>query len=268
MSNGRNGGYIMDFSKIWLSLDGIKVRLTLNQSQEIIQAPIFHNHSNYYELIFCICPMDLYCDDCKISISQGNAVFIPPHFNHATKQQKGLTKLVAQFEADGMREIWNCLLSETRYRVIAFSKAEENLMYMIASEINEGLPGCEQMAGGLCKAMFITASRKLGMKSHSYDYSDNTENIIESYIDIENNKKPTKAGLAALLNVSIRQVDRLIHQKFGMTFRDYVNKPRFEIAKSLIEHESPMEDVAEFLGYSSVNSFNRAYKNQFKHTKK
>lgn len=91
---------------------------------------------------------------------------------------------------------------------------------------------------------------------------------------IENKKylesRLTLASLAHDLGSNRTYLSDLIHQKYGMSFNDYINHLRVEEAKRLLENH-PAELVDEdgfffvknlcaYLGYNSTTSFYRNFK--------
>ena len=59
------------------------------------------------------------------------------------------------------------------------------------------------------------------------EYNQRTIDIIDQYFLIKENNAPSKNELASLLNVSERQLDRMIISIFGMSFRQKDSKGTF-----------------------------------------
>ncbi len=77
-------------------------------------------------------------------------------------------------------------------------------------------------------------------------------------------KDLTLGKLAAEFNVSAKYLSQVIHQKYGTTFPDFINKLRVkEVAKLLIDpayDNFSLEGIAELAGFKSRSVFNSAFK--------
>jgi len=71
----------------------------------------------------------------------------------------------------------------------------------------------------------------------------------------------SRADLARELQVSENQVSRVVNAAFGKSFPQLVNYHRVEEAKYLLERsEMPITEIAFEVGFNSLPSFNRAFK--------
>jgi len=62
--------------------------------------------------------------------------------------------------------------------------------------------------------------------------------------------------LAKRLNVTSRQLNRIIKQAYGMNYREKLNETRLRIALDLLCHgDKSISQIAELLGYSSCANF-------------
>lgn len=76
-------------------------------------------------------------------------------------------------------------------------------------------------------------------------------------------EKLTLKSLAKELNVPEHRLRHLINRRFKYkSFRDYINQLRVEEASQrlVIEHERPIQNIALDVGYRTMSSFNRAFK--------
>ena len=88
--------------------------------------------------------------------------------------------------------------------------------------------------------------------------------MMERYLQIKHNNEPSKGELAAMLHVSERQLERIFDDVYGMSFREKVQKIRFETARYLRENlHYSAQRIAEIVGYSSVQAYYKAYKAYF-----
>lgn len=74
----------------------------------------------------------------------------------------------------------------------------------------------------------------------------------------------TLSFLADKLHISQPYLTRIIKQKAGMSFTDYLNKLRINMAIKLLldaDNSYTINDIANMVGYSSQHYFSRAFKN-------
>ena len=71
----------------------------------------------------------------------------------------------------------------------------------------------------------------------------------------------TLGSLASLLNLSVRQTQRLLQRNFGKTFTQKLNEARMSAAiQFLINSENTITGISDELGFSSIEHFSAAFK--------
>lgn len=96
-------------------------------------------------------------------------------------------------------------------------------------------------------------SQNSNLKKHIEDY------IRNNYM----NKGLSLVEMANKLGYSSSYLSRFINQEFGMGFGELLNKVRIEHAKSLLASElRSISEISDVVGYTSVNSFIRAFKRE------
>ena len=71
----------------------------------------------------------------------------------------------------------------------------------------------------------------------------------------------TLSELAGLVNLSVRQTQRLLQQNFGRTFSQKLSEARMAAGRQLLSGTSlSVTDIAEQLGFSSVEHFSSAFR--------
>lgn len=94
---------------------------------------------------------------------------------------------------------------------------------------------------------------------------DTPEFDIDSYIG-RNYRDPDLSleKLANKINLSTRQLNRIVKKKTSMTFRQYLITIRMQNAIHLLtESQLKVKDISEFIGYSSVHGFYAAFRKKF-----
>jgi AraC family transcriptional regulator len=76
----------------------------------------------------------------------------------------------------------------------------------------------------------------------------------------EHGKSPTLSELAALCNMSVRQLTRAFRSSRGQSIGDHIAQHRIDNAKRLLATEGSIKSVAYTLGFSSTSSFSFAFR--------
>jgi AraC-like DNA-binding protein len=84
--------------------------------------------------------------------------------------------------------------------------------------------------------------------------------IAAKYIQ-DNYAQPLKlSNLAALIDMSVAQVERYFHRVFHLTPRQMLLKTRLDAASDLLASESSITDIATRCGYNDHSAFTRQFK--------
>jgi AraC-like DNA-binding protein len=94
------------------------------------------------------------------------------------------------------------------------------------------------------------------------DEEDQRINHAIGFIESSLHNPPTVDELASELSLSRRHLQRLCGTAFGMSPRAYVNRRRLSYAKDLIIEGLTLTATAAKLGFSTIHSFSRWFKNQ------
>ena len=87
------------------------------------------------------------------------------------------------------------------------------------------------------------------------------EYVIDTFIALNFKSNSLKEELAKSLNVSPRQLHRIITEKYGKNYREKLIEMRVKIATGLLSSsEKSVAEISEFLGYSSPANFSTFFK--------
>jgi transcriptional regulator GlxA family with amidase domain len=79
----------------------------------------------------------------------------------------------------------------------------------------------------------------------------------------------SRAEIANLAGLSLRQLDRLFETQLGETISAYYNRIRLERARTLLRQTAlPVFDIAVACGFASASQFSRAFSRAFRHPPK
>lgn len=88
--------------------------------------------------------------------------------------------------------------------------------------------------------------------------------LIEDYLSQHFAEPDVLRNLAQFLHLSVRQTQTAIKKTMNMNFKELILRQKFTTARYLIENtKTPLDQIAENVGYKSYSSFYTAYVNYF-----
>jgi Transcriptional regulator containing an amidase domain and an AraC-type DNA-binding HTH domain len=140
------------------------------------------------------------------------------------------------------------------------------LIQKVIEEYQEPMLGYYRNIESLITQLIINIVRcfdrhkKVLYKKTSETLHQNRKKIIDSFF--REYFKPLKPEiLANLLGVSVRQMERIILQYYGMTFNEVIIKTRLQIAKDLLQNTTlSLEEITFKIGFSSPSHFSKVFK--------
>ena len=82
----------------------------------------------------------------------------------------------------------------------------------------------------------------------------------KKYITDRIDEKISLAEIAREVNVSSFYFCKLFKQSTGMTFTEFTNRHRIELAKNELKQSTkPITEIAYFVGFQSLSQFNRSF---------
>lgn len=211
-------------------------------------------------------------------ISAGEVLLIPPNLRHTVLWEgthlRRITFLFFPSEGDGSREdayFTQALRGVTGYLSTHSLTEAEHLIGQLQQELQHRDPLYLQRVNALFTAFMIDLVRYLYSapqpecaplpEALPRDVDENRAQQIEDYLTAHYTGSGSSVELASQLYMSERQLERILNRLYGKPFRQLVLEMRMDMANYLLEETSlSMEQIAEQLGYSSVNAFYLAYR--------
>jgi len=102
------------------------------------------------------------------------------------------------------------------------------------------------------------------INNNKITHNNSLKKQIEAFLDANyTDKNMSLVELADKLGYSSSYLSRFIKQEFGVGFGEFLNKMRITAVKQLLATSmKPIGDISEALGYTSINSFTRAFKRE------
>ena len=136
----------------------------------------------------------------------------------------------------------------------------------IRAEFASNQVGNYQRVQGLLAALVVDLVRALqadgqGQACPPELLKDARRETIEMYFNTYFSGQASQEQLAGLMYVSTRQLNRILHELYGLSFKEKLLHTRVSVAKTwLSATEKPIGDIAEICGYEFESSLNHAFK--------
>ncbi|WP_274648867.1 AraC family transcriptional regulator [Paenibacillus humicola] len=199
---------------------------------------------------------------------QDSAAFIAPRSNHAVFSESGLTLLVLAFNvtafdssaASGLLQ--SSFPSSAFLRLNPFSAAD--LRQLLRKMLFEQSHRDEFSAWALHIYMFefLLALARSSQSALVTDSNALRAERIRNYIDRHYFEPLTAGDIAARLGIGTRHVNNIFKDHYRLTPIQYLTEVRIRLAKKLlIETEKDIASVCFEVGYETLPTFYRAFKN-------
>lgn len=246
-------------------------------------SPDIHTHA-YYELLAVIngeIALEVLegNGDSNIPMHSGAICLIPPNVYHCTKSiSNAPDKLAVRFTLNGCdtespqlfadcNRILSCV-----HQPLIFTEQHElcSTLLSIRRELNAKRWASDVFVNLHIQEFFMGAMRLICEQNGASIQSGKAINIenrhaaIEAYIDLHHTSPITEEDLAQELNLSKRQLTRVMREIYGTSFREKLIETRlYHALHLLMQTDSSVEKIAFAVGYTSLSGFYSAFKKRF-----
>lgn len=255
----------------------VTVAITNHFLDETFYQPLrFHSHAGYEVQLILSGSGVLRMDNQRYCVQTGDLILVQPECRHKIEleSQASMTRITFLFFISGERD--NDL--QSRYIWDAFEDAPP---FLKVPNMTDKLPEISILQGELQKqsscyrirvkamlqSLFVSMARSFSRVSESRmdpinaEEDKNRAQQIEDYLHNDGFRDLTCGEMARKLNISQRQLERILQNLYKKNFRTLRLELRMDTANTLLdEGKLTMEAIAEALGYSSVPAFYAAYR--------
>lgn len=273
---------------LYVSLEG--VQFVFHQSSiHLVDAnysfsPYFQHRHVAYELHYVkTATCKLFCQDQKYILKPHQMVLIPPNMHHRVYDyQKSEGKFALSFQ------ILQPDISAKHTRTAQFYEVfQRNEPVILDFQHNQNAPLCrcaDQLAElifqetsnpfthlskirTLCSLfvldLFDVLSAQMVLPLSPEKQSLPPELIIDTFFGQNFDGRQNRTDLANLLNVCPRHLDRILHKRYGMSYREKLKITRLNTALDLLQtSEKSITEISDLLGYESLSSFTNFMKKE------
>jgi AraC-like DNA-binding protein/mannose-6-phosphate isomerase-like protein (cupin superfamily) len=147
----------------------------------------------------------------------------------------------------------------------------------IIDELSAVQPGCYSAVQNLVSQIIIKAARNITEMSAERSVpsdalprkiiDDRRRNIVDDFFRNPVRKNKSPVVLAERIGVSVRQLNRIIQEYYGMTFTDKLKHHRIEHAKLLlISTDLSVKKIAHEVGFTDPGYFHKVFKESVRST--
>lgn len=235
-----------------------------------------HSHAGYEVSCLREGRCGVYLDDELLFLERGDLLLLPPGVPHFTTAEPGCIKdsfLFSFQRGDGAgSERLNAelaRLTEACTQVKRYLLLRDMPCGISPGELPESGSELELMAR-LTDFLAELARRIAPVEAQSSRQSLDRRraNLIETYLDFQSREEGERdeLELAALLGVSRRQLNRIVHDLYGLSYRELLNRSRMDAANYFLANtDMSIAQIAQRLGYQTDTGFYLAYQ-RFFHT--
>ncbi len=233
-----------------------------------------HTHEWYELFYFNEDNIDFFFEDRYIHLQKDNILIVPPGTIHSLQPsifaltEKNITNI--QFTYKKLEKKYPTFidyLGNNRDYILIKSTDDINAIfrcYNTAINKEDYTLACCLLFSILSFIVPQSYNQLKKQKNPSNDKSNNDESRIFMIDTIIQNhfNDCTPEILAHELNISPRQLARIINKQYGCSFKEYVNRLKIRSAKFLAKSGKSSESIATLVGYSSARTLNENFKKQ------
>ncbi|MBQ8004453.1 MAG: helix-turn-helix transcriptional regulator [Oscillospiraceae bacterium] len=238
------------------------VHYTCEKKYKTAEDMQFHNH---FEFGLCLEGQGIFFIGNKmIPFAQGNISIIPPgtpHFAQSLDTHPSLWMFVAfdlsipSYTPEGITPN------------IVYDKPMEQMLKIVAEELDLRADGFSNVVSALFDALLIRAQRLDADAPTFFTYSDGLSSVYPAieYITQHYPEDIEVETLAARCSMSLTHFRRRFAAVTGMTPLRYLLIMRLRMASVLLRRtDRKISDIALDVGYNTLSSFNRHFKENYK----
>ena len=244
-------------------------RIELYEKKHNEQYSVDVHHHEFTQLLYVIEGNGtIRIDNCSYTLARHNVAFIVPYSRHAVASDSQLTLLVLSFDNTELSRFMRSNWMEQYFReseLLKLSSLVANelrllLRKLLFEERQEDQFSEWAMTIHLHEIMLLLARAK------SASFITNAGGLraerIRSFIDSHYYETITSRDLAAKLDMSIRHLNSIFKDQYRLTPMQYLSEVRISVAKKLlIETNKDIVSICFEIGYESLPTFYRAFKN-------
>ncbi len=229
----------------------------------------FHSHGNFELQLILEGTIRVIVAGKTVELHKGEAILLAPGTHHRTLvEQDTYSRLVLVVNA----EKYGILQMEKQFSVFRFDQETEAVCLLLKKGENSRETFRKELRQALVTQLVIRVFQKLNVSVEMPSAEEDElrmirVHLIDRYFEYHYMDRGGMPKLAESLNLSCRQLGRLLQTHYGMNFQEKVTLERMQrAALLLLETELTSTMIAEKVGYSSETTFFQNFRKWFSMT--
>jgi len=261
------------------SLGGRSVTVAITNhfmDETFYQTLRYHSHAGYEVQLILSGSGAIQVGMDRYTVEEGDLVLVKPECRHkmVLTSPDAMTRITFLFFVSGetpndteSRYIWDAFETAPVFSKVPDMVGKLPEIPVLQRELRKQSSCYLIRVKAMLQSLFISMARAFSrisedqIKPISTDEDKNRAQQIEDFLHNDLFQDMTCAEMAKTLNLSQRQLERILQKLYKKNFRTLRLELRMDTANALLEEGSlTMEEIAEKLGYSSVPAFYAAYR--------
>lgn len=264
-------------SRFSLGGRSVTVAITNHFMDETFYQPLrFHSHAGYEVQLILSGSGMIRVGTERYAVEAGDLVLVQPECRHKMElaSETAMTRITFLFFVSGeksndpeSRYIWDAFETAPPFLKVGDMVSKLPEIPILQRELGKQGSCYLIRVKAMLQSLFISMARAFSRVSETQirpvntDEDKNRAQQIEDYLHNDSFRDMTCAEMAQALNLSQRQLERILQNLYKKNFRTLRLELRMDTANALLdEGKLTMEAIAETLGYSSVPAFYAAYR--------
>ncbi|HBP39106.1 MAG TPA: hypothetical protein DD640_10290 [Clostridiales bacterium] len=265
--------------KVKIENIGFTISLDASFFQSVSRPIALHNHAAYEVHVIKCGSYVFNIDGREITLDDGGSCIIGPGVYHS--KGNALTgnarRFIFKFEYAGKNgktsEIAVCLNRIGPFCLFRNSGGEVSLAEALIAEIQNKPLGYATNVDNLASQLMLAVLRDVaGLAGAAAilprrpavrptDFDDNRAAAIDGFFALNYSREVHVPELAGLLNLSIRQLNRVLLKLYGVTFKQKLAQIRVNAAREMLKNSGmTIAKIAENTGFGQTGSFSAAFR--------
>ncbi len=262
-------------------IEDMRLQVVLHRRHKLLQTSSVDKktqnapHSHYFtELFFCTSgQIPILCKSKTLFLSAGDIAIVPANVEHVRLQLetedaavwKSISYLCIRRKISGAKQVYNQFAKTCHGDAILIFRSQPDICRELSNIV-------DHYDTSVPETIVLRVAAVLSQISelHAYDVSKSAaerKNIdiprivsIEHILATEFMNDINPKSVAQSLFISERQLERIMHQCFGMSFRKALLNKRLGAAAELLCNSSySIHEIAALVGFGSISSFYRSF---------